>query len=65
MLKKIVAMTLLLVFVFAMIPAPAAAFSTACDRFRTCSTAFSCAWWGSRCALSDISQFQDITGEWW
>ncbi len=66
MLKKIVAMTLVLAFVLAMIPASAGAFQVACDRYRTCITAFDCAWWGTRCAAVDMQEFLTITvNEWW
>jgi|WetSurMetagenome_2_1015567.scaffolds.fasta_scaffold1129862_2 hypothetical protein len=50
MLRRIVAMTLVLAFVFAMIPAPASAFAQSCERYRTCITVYSCAWYGANCA---------------
>jgi hypothetical protein len=65
MLRKIVAMTLMLAFLFAMIPAPAAAFSQSCERYRTCNTTFSCAWWGADCAMTSLNEFFAINGPWY
>jgi hypothetical protein len=49
-MRKMMVIVMLVAFVFAMIPVPAAAFAQSCERYMTCSTVFSCVWYGANCA---------------
>ena len=63
-LKKAIIILMVLTLMFAVVAEPVSAYSRACDQFASCHSPGDCAWWGVRCASTDMSGFMGVVDDW-